>query len=79
MHLYWGNGSKRHWKEDSEKYSLFYELADVGVLDDPQEEIVLLCVRAAKHLEETLANTFIHNSDRGRGSMCVGREINNRG
>lgn len=54
-------------------------LLSVGILDDPQEGILLLCLGAAKHLEEILANTLIHNSDRGRGSTCVGREINNRG
>lgn len=48
------------------------------MLDDPQEEILLLCVRAAKRLEEMLTNTLTHNSDRGRGSTCVGGEINNR-
>lgn len=54
-------------------------LLRLGVLSDPQKGILLLRVRAAKHIEEVLANSLIHNSDRGRGSMYVVREPNNRG
>lgn len=54
-------------------------LLKFGVLCDPWKGILLLCMRAAKHIEQALANSLICNSDRGRGSTYVVREPSHRG